>query len=280
MHRDKKVGLALAILLIGFVSSLCFPRQSEEPEEEAPLKHEAIIQKRIDEGPNRPYSPPGVDLKNVETAQDKTGAAVSEATASAVGANGWEFPKSETSDQNGSNSETVSESSNERPSNAGNRVVPIPVPAHNEDWESAGNGGVSSESVSSNGSTSEEPAFVIYKVKRGDTLSSLGSRFLGSSKRFMEIFEANRDVLKSPEAIYVGMTLKIPNQSAQSTAKKPASESKEKSSDRAAGVKGRFIPARRSPYRAGQAIRRNSASLQGKQLPIKKLSQVPPDEID
>ena len=50
----------------------------------------------------------------------------------------------------------------------------------------------------------------VYQVQPGDTLSVLAGRFLGSSRRYLELYEANRDVLSSPDDLQVGMLLKIP----------------------------------------------------------------------
>ncbi len=56
-----------------------------------------------------------------------------------------------------------------------------------------------------------EPAFTEYTVKRGESLSIVALRTLDDSERYMEIFEANRDQLKTPNALQPGMVLKIPN---------------------------------------------------------------------
>lgn len=49
-----------------------------------------------------------------------------------------------------------------------------------------------------------------YVVRSGDTLSKISSRFYGTTSRYMEIYEANRDQLSSPTSIRVGQTLIIP----------------------------------------------------------------------
>jgi nucleoid-associated protein YgaU len=49
-----------------------------------------------------------------------------------------------------------------------------------------------------------------HKIADGDTLAGLAERYLGSRDRYLEIFEANRDVLSSPELLPIGVTLKIP----------------------------------------------------------------------
>lgn len=48
-----------------------------------------------------------------------------------------------------------------------------------------------------------------YVVKKGDTLSQIAQRELGSARRWQEIMELNTK-LKKPEDIWVGMKLKLP----------------------------------------------------------------------
>jgi nucleoid-associated protein YgaU len=49
-----------------------------------------------------------------------------------------------------------------------------------------------------------------YTIKSGDTLSKLAKAHLGDGKRYMEIFNLNKDVLKNPDLIKVGQTIKMP----------------------------------------------------------------------
>jgi LysM repeat protein len=50
----------------------------------------------------------------------------------------------------------------------------------------------------------------IHRVEVGDTLSSISRRYYGTPNRWMEIFEANRDRMASPNAVRVGMEIRIP----------------------------------------------------------------------
>lgn len=62
-----------------------------------------------------------------------------------------------------------------------------------------------------------------YIVKKGDTLSEISSRELGSAKLFMKIFKANRNVLKSPNILPIGAKLVLPDVPGQrATAAAPA----------------------------------------------------------
>ena len=50
----------------------------------------------------------------------------------------------------------------------------------------------------------------MYTVKSGDTLSKLSKQLFGNAKRYMEIFNLNKDILKDPNLIKVGQVLKLP----------------------------------------------------------------------
>lgn len=48
------------------------------------------------------------------------------------------------------------------------------------------------------------------KVETGDSLRLLASDYLGSSERWHELYELNRDRIKRPDLLYAGMTLYLP----------------------------------------------------------------------
>ncbi|MBC7516028.1 MAG: LysM peptidoglycan-binding domain-containing protein [Alkalinema sp. FL-bin-369] len=52
--------------------------------------------------------------------------------------------------------------------------------------------------------------FSQHQVKPCDTLSSIAKQFYDNSSLYPRIFEANRDLLSSPEKISPGQTLRIP----------------------------------------------------------------------
>ncbi len=58
--------------------------------------------------------------------------------------------------------------------------------------------------------TPAQASMKTYTVKSGDTLSEIAKRELGSSNKYMEIFDANRDQLSDPDKIKPGLVLKIP----------------------------------------------------------------------
>ncbi|EIC20221.1 peptidoglycan-binding protein LysM [Thiorhodovibrio frisius] len=53
-----------------------------------------------------------------------------------------------------------------------------------------------------------------YLIESGDTLSKVAQRFYGDANAYPKIFEANREVIKDPDLIFVGQKIRIPRQTA------------------------------------------------------------------
>ena len=51
-----------------------------------------------------------------------------------------------------------------------------------------------------------------YTVKSGDTLSAISKQVYGNANLYNKIFEANKPMLKSPDKIYPGQVLRIPEE--------------------------------------------------------------------
>jgi nucleoid-associated protein YgaU len=49
-----------------------------------------------------------------------------------------------------------------------------------------------------------------YVVVKGDSLSKIAQRAYGDGRKWRKIFEANQDVIKDPDLIYPGQSLRIP----------------------------------------------------------------------
>ena len=50
----------------------------------------------------------------------------------------------------------------------------------------------------------------MYTVTSGDSLSKTAKQHYGSASKYMIIFEANKPMLKDPDKIHPGQTLRIP----------------------------------------------------------------------
>ncbi|ESQ13463.1 MAG TPA: peptidoglycan-binding protein LysM [Chromatiaceae bacterium] len=49
-----------------------------------------------------------------------------------------------------------------------------------------------------------------YEIAPGDTLSKIAKEFYGDANHYSAIFEANREVIKNPDLIFVGQKIRIP----------------------------------------------------------------------
>lgn len=67
------------------------------------------------------------------------------------------------------------------------------------------------EAGSSSTAPTPEPVEQTYTVASGDSLSKIAKKFYGDGNKWRQIFEANRDVIKDPDLIHPGQTLKIPS---------------------------------------------------------------------
>ena len=54
----------------------------------------------------------------------------------------------------------------------------------------------------------EETEF--YVIQKGDSLSKIAKHYYGDAMKYPVIFEANREVIKDPDLIYPGQTVRIP----------------------------------------------------------------------
>jgi len=53
-----------------------------------------------------------------------------------------------------------------------------------------------------------------YTIKSGDTLSAIAKHYYGDASKYPKLFEANREIIKNPDKIFVGQVIRIPPQSA------------------------------------------------------------------
>ena len=211
MQRDKKLGLGLGILLVGVVAAFFF---RHEPRAESPeLNDPETLDRQIAERDVTPYPEPARSTAVAPPAEGPDGAA-------------WDLPdflQGEGDDPSSAPSPDPIPVGTEAP-----EVETRIAPAHNRDWQPAGDaarsgaldeereGGRAGQTRATEASGAERRSaageVVLHRVAQGDTLSDLAARYLGSRGRFLEIYEANRDVLRSPNDLRVGITLRIPAQ--------------------------------------------------------------------
>jgi hypothetical protein len=198
MHRDKKVGLALGVLLLGIVAAFFF-RNEIDPLARIPrLKNPRELNNRIAENPAYPY------LTGIETDEGRAPRRRTKRPGPSNRSPLWDMPDF-LRDARSNTVDPLSQSPiAPDPIPFGNG---IPVPRHNRAWKVSTFEG---HDLAPNVPSDRLDTLRVHYVEQGDTLSELASRYLGSSARYREIFEINRQVLRNPNDLRVGMRLRIP----------------------------------------------------------------------
>lgn len=206
MRHDAKLGLALGMLVIGFAVAFCFPRQpartvTRNPEPAATIRDSALhflpiraYQNELPSpAPNVPASPTpiitSVEVTPVTIAGRKVdpnmlvSPPVAEAGIDAIAVQRSTPPPV-------TPLFVVAEPARPPEKKPG---VDVPAPA--------------SPKVDIHAQSRPET----YEVKPGDTLSGIAAQLLGSANKYRELYEANRELLSSPNDLKIGMKLKIPS---------------------------------------------------------------------
>lgn len=189
MHPDRKIGIAMGILLVGVVAALFFRNEPLPANDGLSLQLESEINQRLRDRDvtvflgdadkdadqsiptDQPWSLDGM-LGELQTKEDKV----------PIPIGGHGLP-----------------------------LVPVEEKAEEPKPQPAGASGSVAASESRTGTEPEsEIDFIEYTVEFGDTLSGISQRFLGSQSRFREIYEANKDRMDSPDRLRVGKAIRIP----------------------------------------------------------------------
>ena len=251
MQRDHKLGLALGVMLVGFAAALCFPRESPIDAAAVDLVDASEVDADIEKLPIRPYT-------ETERSDDSDPTINESPQTIAVNAAAARFQ----STRDGSPSEPVEPIRPTTIANAADPPTPETGPESPDrpvdepvqlaaDLDST----APPPSLDDPSHVEEEPPRHIpsqrYTVRDGDTLSGIAHRFLGETRRFGEIFDANRHLLASPDDLRPGMVLSIPTVTSDANATNedladhddPVDEANpDQESDRKAPIAGEDIP--------------------------------------
>ncbi len=194
MRSDAKLGLALGMLVIGFAVAFCFPRPGrvsriselrkpalsvDEPDIEF-----VELRSLREEGGNRDELDLRPKMNHLVQRDEHSTAMPSEADTT----NESSELNAKISAQSGLSDLLFSDSF---PSGEESESF-TPVLPENMDI---------AKSV---------PQATTYRVQAGDTLSGIAMKTLGSYSRYLDIYDANRDQLSSPNALQPGLELQIP----------------------------------------------------------------------
>ncbi len=240
MHQDQKIGLSLAVLLIGFAGAFCFRHEPLSAPQALSLDRADELDERIEHLPLRAYTErEGVALPGDRSNGDQPIA--SDGPLSDVLEIG-RTPRAAKVPADADRGDLIPlfagppeplqierKQTPHGPTSAEPTVTPSVLPRTTMGLEQTPRetettlsavqrqrgDPLSSHPVLAVGDASlsqPSPAATTYEVRPGDTLSELAQRFLGSSRRYHELYEANRDVLSSPHALRAGMVLRIPSE--------------------------------------------------------------------
>lgn len=259
MHQDKKVGLALALLVIGFVAAFCLRQDRNTTVQIPELNDPHYLNEQIADKDRTPY----LDTQSKETIETQLGndqaftsltdtsepsgnsqvAVPTISHTTPAGQNGiaskaerWgpipEFLKDVDLPQEQFSSPEPSDSVFEpnppqpeaKPISQNSTPKPITgieniKPEHNNAWEVNPS---QQRPEPARPAPTPAPQIRIHTVKAGETLSEISIRYLGTSSKYREIFNLNRDQLRSPNDIREGMKLRIPVFRAPETAPQSA----------------------------------------------------------
>lgn len=308
MQRDMKVGMALGVALVGIVGALFF-RRDASPEDTSPpaLLGAEEIDQQISEKAKGPYIQ-GLDEDLGEAAPVPPPATATNATKPKAKSDDFQVPSFLTKEDEAEHKTFLSG----KPASAPDPIVPTtpnpprretvgvpePAPAHNRDWEPSGTGSPAAPKERPARSTAGSPeggaSRRTHTIQPGDTLSGIANRYLGSSARYREIYEANRHVLRSPDDLPEGTQLVIPEIGGKSTVARPVStqshdpveslrerapaeqtrpsrETREPAVSGASSSGGlRFAPVRRGPFSAGRSAPGQAGPSNGPAAPAEE----------
>lgn len=232
MQRDKQIGLALGVLLIGVVGAFFFRNDIRETAETPPLENAESLDSEIAEKDIGPYLT-GVETDEPDQSEETTdnrqktrrpqarASADTQRTADDDSSRSprWKPPEVGPGGSHEVSATPVRKSADgppapiaaepEKENSSPGTPTPVPIPFAEEPARSTQSGSNSRPGASQDEKTQGDGTR-LYEVRKGDTLSGLAARFLGSSARFMEIYKLNRDRLDAPDQLKAGMTIRIP----------------------------------------------------------------------
>ncbi len=225
MHPDVKTGLAVGLALVGLVGMMFFRRDPPLREEPlAEIENVAEMDQEIASTTRSPYPNLIDDVSDQAPAKTSGGPiahrvqkgpfdaeaaldqAAEQVTNSERAAPALEAERGRTSPQADSETDPL------RPALV--KANPAePAPSHNRDWQpiprkpsQAG----ATTAANPTGEKSSRSGSRTHTIQAGETLSSIAEQHYGASKYYRQIYEANRDRLRSVNDVPEGVTLVLP----------------------------------------------------------------------
>lgn len=225
MHPDRKIGFAMGILLIGIVGALFFRNEPLTVDDVPKVRREKELNEHLRERDVAVYLEDGTTDSSLSSTSEEPRWTLPDLLKDLDARNaGVPLPvgmqgepaaipdSSKSSDGFHAPEEFRSVPDSDFPplfpesaSRPGDKTPQPTEPA-------ATNPLVNDPAVSEPASFAAEGEFEEYVVRYGDTLSQIAEKFLGSQAKYRQIYEANKDRMKGPDHLQVGMSLRIPKQ--------------------------------------------------------------------
>lgn len=279
MHYDKKIAVALGVLLVGVVAAFFFRRKADSRDSAPQLADAKSLDAKIADKPIRPYESSAIVNTGRKDGQSAKVAASSGGSAKPTIDYDAGFP-------------AAMRVNHEEPAGGTTRLGPpepikptdddgqtsfvqIPAPDHNSAWKS-GPATQSSKAKARRGVKRPKATSRTYTVKSGDTLSGIASKMLGRSSRYREIYEANRNVMRNPNDLRPGMVLRIPERDGRPGSSSNSVRGRKKSVSRRGGAV-EFTPPpkqsdadRRSPSNVSKTDRKRPLAKDRRFSPVRR----------
>lgn len=85
-----------------------------------------------------------------------------------------------------------------------------PTSSATEEIPVEGNKGYVNEPIVEDDAIASSETFESYTVQKNDTLQKISQKYFGTTKKWVKIFNANKDKLSAPNKIYPGQVIRIP----------------------------------------------------------------------
>ncbi|MEP3481774.1 MAG: LysM peptidoglycan-binding domain-containing protein [Fuerstiella sp.] len=217
MHPDRKIGIAMGILLIGVVAALFFRNEplAEEGSGLSASREQQLNQSLrdrdapiyLDDGDRGFQQQVDVDAPSWSLPELFDQMKKKDTVPAPIGLPARKRPTKQQIAEAMPAVEPPKTASTELPqTQEAETVVEVPQPANEFAKLLSG----SDEKSVVNESKDSSGQFTEYVVQYGDTLSEISEKFLGSQARYKEIYEANKDRMASPDRLRVGKAIRIP----------------------------------------------------------------------
>jgi LysM repeat protein len=206
VHQDQRIGLAMAVLLLGAAGAFFF-RNEPKPAGSSPrLKSARILDAKIAEKPIAPYLQ---DNDADHEPRSVAGKAPDRTKPDSDAGNHRSLPQLDAPDFLGPEERLANGDKAGSARDSIQDLSPIPF-SNTNDGNSGSSAGIHDRTAKSPGAADRVQTDRVHVVQKGETLSSIAAKELGSAARFQDVFEANRDQLENANDVRVGMSLRIP----------------------------------------------------------------------